>query len=61
MRNLIDGKKRLGLGGGFAQRAVSRDRQPPVLGDRSEAYNDSLMLFDMHALEISRLFGDRPL
>lgn len=35
------------------------DRQPPVLGDYPEAYNDSFFLFDLHALEISRFFGDR--
>jgi hypothetical protein len=35
------------------------DRQPPVLGDYPEAYNDSFMLFDLHVLEISRIFGDR--
>ena len=35
------------------------DRQPPVLGDYPEAYNDSFILFDLHALEISRFFGDR--
>jgi hypothetical protein len=35
------------------------DRQPPVLGDYPEAYNDSFILFDMHVLEISRFFGDR--
>jgi len=41
-------------------RALFRgDRQPPVLGDYPEAYNDSFVLFDLHALEISRIFGDR--
>ncbi len=41
-------------------RALFRgDRQPPVLGDYPEAYNDSFILFDLHALEISRFFGDR--
>ena len=35
------------------------DRQPPVLGDTPEAYNDSFILFDLHVLEISRFFGDR--
>jgi hypothetical protein len=41
-------------------RALFRgDRQPPVLGDYPEAYNDSFILFDLHALEVSRFFGDR--
>ena len=41
-------------------RALFRgDRQPPVLGDYPEAYNDSFILLDLHALEISRIFGDR--
>jgi hypothetical protein len=34
-------------------------RQPPVLGDYPEAYNDSLALLDLHALDISKFFGDR--
>ena len=41
-------------------RALFRgDKQPPVLGDYPEAYNDSFMLLDLHALEISMFFGDR--
>ncbi len=41
-------------------RALFRgDRQPPVLGDYPEAYNDSFILLDLHALEISTIFGDR--
>ena len=35
------------------------NRQPPVLGDYPEAYNDSFLLFDLHAVEISKFFGDR--
>ena len=35
------------------------DKQPPVLGDYPEAYNDSFALLDLHALEISKFFGDR--
>ncbi len=35
------------------------DRQPPVLGDYPEAYNDSFILFDLHVLEICKFFGDR--
>jgi hypothetical protein len=34
-------------------------RQPPILGDYPEAYNDSFLLMDLHALEFSKLFGDR--
>jgi hypothetical protein len=34
-------------------------QQPPVLGDYPEAYNDSFLLLDMHAMEVSKLFGDR--
>ncbi len=41
-------------------RALFRgDQQPPILGDYPEAYNDSFMLLDLHALEISKFFGDR--
>ena len=41
-------------------RALFRgNKQPPVLGAYPEAYNDSFILLDMHALEISRFFGDR--
>lgn len=41
-------------------RALFRgNKQPPVLGDYPEAYNDSFALLDLHALEISRFFGDR--
>jgi hypothetical protein len=41
-------------------RALFRgDRQPPVLGDYPEAYNDASILFDMHVLEVSTFFGDR--
>ena len=35
------------------------DRQPPVLGDYPEAYNDSFVLIDLHMLEISKFSGDR--
>jgi hypothetical protein len=35
------------------------DRQPPVLGDYPEAYNDSFLLLDLHALEVSKFLGDR--
>lgn len=41
-------------------RALFRgDQQPPVLGDYPEAYETSFLLLDMHALEISKFFGDR--
>jgi hypothetical protein len=41
-------------------RALFRgNRQPPVLGDYPEAYNDSFMILDLHVLELSRVFGDR--
>jgi hypothetical protein len=41
-------------------RALFRgNRQPPVLGEYPEAYNDSFILLDLHALEISKFFGDR--
>ena len=35
------------------------DKQPPVIGDYPEVYIDSFMLLDLHALEISSIFGDR--
>ena len=35
------------------------DGKPPVLGDYPEAYQDSFMLLDLHALEMSKFFGDR--
>jgi hypothetical protein len=41
-------------------RALFRgDKQPPVLGDYPEAYNECFMLMDMHVLEVSKFFGDR--
>jgi hypothetical protein len=41
-------------------RALFRgDRKPPALGDYPEAYQDSFSLLDLHALEISEIFGDR--
>jgi hypothetical protein len=41
-------------------RALFRgDKQPPVLGDYPEAYNECFILLDLHVLEISRFFGDR--
>src|SRR6266567_549666 len=41
-------------------RALFRgDRQPPVLGDHPEAYGECFILLDLHALEISKFFGDR--
>ncbi len=35
------------------------DKQPPILGDYPEAYNDSFMILDLHVMEISKFFGDR--
>ena len=41
-------------------RALFRgNRQPPILGDYPQAYNESFAVLDMHALEISKFFGDR--
>jgi hypothetical protein len=41
-------------------RALFRgNKQPPVLGDYPEHYNDSFILFEIHVLEISNIFGDR--
>ena len=41
-------------------RALFRsDRQPPVLGDHPQAYEESFITFDLHALEISQIIGDR--
>jgi len=41
-------------------RALFRgNKQPPALGDYPEAYNDSFILLDLHALEVSKMFGDR--
>lgn len=40
-------------------RALFRgNKQPPVLGSYPTAYNDSFALLDLHALEISKFFGD---
>jgi hypothetical protein len=56
---LTDGKKAC-LWKTNSLRALFRgDRQPPELGDYPEAYNDSFVLLDLHALEISTFFGDR--
>jgi hypothetical protein len=35
------------------------DRQPPELGAYPEAYNECFALLDLHAVEISNIFGDR--
>jgi hypothetical protein len=41
-------------------RALFRgNKQPPVLGDYPEAYNDAFIIFDLHVLEVSKFFGDR--
>ena len=41
-------------------RALFRgSKQPPYLGDYPEAYQDSFLLLDLHALEISKFYGDR--
>ena len=41
-------------------RALFRgNKQPPVLGDYPEAYNEVFILLDYHALEFSRFFGNR--
>ena len=41
-------------------RALFRgNKQPPALGVYPEAYNDAFILFDLHVLEISKVFGDR--
>jgi hypothetical protein len=41
-------------------RALFRgDKQPPVLGDYPEAYNECFILLDLHVLEISKFFGSR--
>ena len=41
-------------------RALFRgDKQPPVLGDFPDAYQEIFILLDLHVLEISKLFGDR--
>lgn len=38
---------------------VRGDRKPPVLGDYPVAYQDSFAILDLHAFEISQIFGDR--
>jgi hypothetical protein len=41
-------------------RALFRgDAKPPVLGDYPEAYQESFMTLDLHALQLSKFFGDR--
>jgi hypothetical protein len=41
-------------------RALFRgNNQPPVLGDYPKAYHACFLLLDLHALEISRVLGDR--
>ncbi len=40
-------------------RALFRgDRKPPVLGAYPEEYNEVFMTFDVHILQISKIFGD---
>jgi hypothetical protein len=41
-------------------RALFRgDKQPPVLGDHPEVYNECFMLMELHVLEVSKFFGDQ--
>lgn len=35
------------------------DGKPPVLGSHPQAYQDSLLLLELHALELICIFGDR--
>lgn len=35
------------------------DKKPPVLGDYPEAYEDCCLALDLHAWQISEVFGDR--
>lgn len=35
------------------------ERQPPVLGDYPQEYNDSFAILEVHVLELSNLIGDR--
>jgi hypothetical protein len=35
------------------------NKQPPVLGDYPEAYNDCFIIMDLHALEFSNFLGNR--
>jgi len=56
---LSDGKNHCFWEADTLQALFRGDKQPPVLGDYPEAYNDSFVLLDLHALEISKIFGDR--
>jgi hypothetical protein len=56
---LTDGKGACDWSVDSLQGLFRGNRQPPVLGDYPEAYQDSFALLDAHALEISRLLGDR--
>jgi hypothetical protein len=41
-------------------RALFRgDKQPPVLGDCPEAYNECFSLLELHLLEVCKFLGDR--
>jgi len=54
----LDGKKPLFWKIDSLRALFRGNKQPPVLGAYPEAYNDSFALLDLHALEISKIFGD---
>ena len=57
--SLSDGKEFWFWEANSLQALFRGDKQPPVLGDYPEAYQDSFVLLDLHVLEISKFFGDR--
>ncbi len=56
---LTDGKDYCSWETDTLQSLFRGDKQPPVLGDHPAAYMDSFALLELHALEISKIFGDR--
>jgi hypothetical protein len=55
-----DGRdKYLDMGDPVVGGIVPRHEQPPELGSHPQAYEQSLMVLDLHALELSRVSGAR--
>ena|SRR6185503_6518172 len=56
--SLSDGKEFWSWKPDSLQALFRGHKQPAALGDVPEAYQDSLLLLELHALEISKFFGD---
>jgi hypothetical protein len=56
---LTDGKSNCCWQADSLQALFRGNNKPPLLGDYPEAYEGCFMLLDLHALEISKIYGER--